>query len=272
VSVTRLHADTLAGDFKFSQITTGFIEYRNHPSRWACETAKVTISSVPTVAAFDLDGTLADGGSVFKWLRFLRGDRATFFAALTLAGPLFVGAVRSGHWADRAKERLFRKLLLGEDASDVRVRSRTFALAHFENHGRDWVIERLRWHLDQGHDVVIVSASPQIYVDVVAEQLNATGGLGTRLAVDARGKLTGSYLGKNCRGKEKLRRLSEWMVEHHPLEEPVIYAYGNSRGDRRMLRGATFAYDAGRLGPFGALRHFPRLKRSLVEAALTPDE
>ena len=270
--VTRLHADTLAGDFKFSQITTGFVEYRINPSRYSCETAEVTNSSVPTVAAFDLDGTLADGGSVFKWLRFLRGDRATFFAALTLAGPLFVGALRSGHWADRAKERLFRKLLLGEDADDVRVRSRTFALAHFEKHGRDWVIERLRWHLDQGHDVVIVSASPQIYVDVVAEQLQATGGLGTRLAVDARGKLTGSYLGKNCRGKEKLRRLSEWMAEHHPLEAPVIYAYGNSRGDRRMLRGATFPYDAGRLGAFGALRHFPRLKSSLVEAALTPGE
>jgi phosphatidylglycerophosphatase C len=272
VPVTRLHAATLAGDFKFSQITTGFVEYRNNRPRRCCETGLVTNASTPTVAAFDLDGTLADGGSVFKWLRFLRGDRATFFAALTLAGPLLVGALRSGHWADRAKERLFRKLLLGEDAEDVRTRSRVFALAHFQEHGRDWVIDRLRWHLDQGHDVVIVSASPQIYVDVVAEQLSATGGLGTRLAVDARGKLTGSYLGKNCRGKEKLRRLSEWMGEHHPDVAPVIYAYGNSRGDRRMLRGATFPYDVGRLGPLGALRHFPRLTRSLVETAITADE
>ncbi|MGH3733323.1 MAG: HAD-IB family hydrolase [Acidimicrobiales bacterium] len=232
----------------------------------------MTNSSGATVAAFDLDGTLSEGGSVFKWLRFLRGDRATFFAAATLALPLLVGALRSGHWADRAKERLFRKLLLGEESDDVRAASRIFAISHFEKHGRSWVIERLKWHLDQGHDVVIVSASPQIYVDVVIDLFHTTGGLGTRLAVDARGKLTGSYLGKNCRGKEKLRRLNEWIVERHGEITPVLYAYGNSRGDRRMLQGATFPFDAGRLGPLGALRHFPRLKRSLVEAELTPGE
>lgn len=232
----------------------------------------MTNFSVPTVAAFDLDGTLSDGGSVFKWLRFLRGDRATYFAAFTLFGPLLVGAVRSGHWADRAKERLFRKLLLGQDVDEVVAASRVFAIAHFEDHGRDWVLGRLRWHLDQGHDVVLVSASTQIYVDAVRELLATTGGLGTRLAADARGKLTGSYLGQNCRGKEKLRRLHEWITERHGDVEPVLYAYGNSRGDRRMLRGATFPFDVGRLGLFGALRHFPRLKRSDVETEATAGE
>ena len=214
---------------------------------------------MPTVAAFDLDGTLSEGGSVFRWLGFLRGRRATLLAALRLAGPLLVGAVRSSRWADRAKERLFRRLLLGLDLDAVTDASRTFALAHFEEHGRPEVIERLNWHLRHGHDVVIVSASPQIYVDVVVEMLQVSGGLGTRLAVDARGRLTGSYLGQNCRGKEKLRRLDEWILARHPDVAPTLYAYGNSRGDRRMLRAATHPYDAGRLGKFGALRHFPRL-------------
>jgi phosphatidylglycerophosphatase C len=119
---------------------------------------------------------------------------------------------------------------------------------------------------------VIVSASPQIYVDVVAEELNAAAGLGTRLSVDARNRLTGSYLGKNCRGKEKMRRLSEWISERHPEEEVTIYAYGNSRGDRRMLRGATHPYDVGKLGPFGSLRHFPRLKNEEATLSTTAGE
>ena len=227
---------------------------------------------MPIVAAFDLDGTLSEGGSVFKWLRFLRGSRATCVASLGLAGPLFEGAVRSGHWADEAKERLFQRLLTGLDARDVTDRSRIFAIGHFEKHGRLSIIERLQWHLRQGHDVVIVSASPQIYVDVVAEELNAAGGLGTRLSVDARNRLTGSYLGKNCRGKEKMRRLREWIDERHPGEEATIYAYGNSRGDRRMLRGATFPYDVGKLGPLGSLRHFPRLTNETTTSATTAGE
>jgi len=232
----------------------------------------VSSNPTPVIAAFDLDGTLSEGGSVFKWLRFLRGTRATYFAALTLFWPLVVGAVRSGPWADEAKERLFQRLLTGLDASDVKDRSRVFAFAHFEENARASVIERLKWHLRQGHDVVIVSASPQIYVDVVGEALDAVAGLGTRLSIDARNQLTGSYLGKNCRGKEKMRRLNEWISERHLDREVTIYAYGNSRGDRRMLRGATHPYNVGKLGAMGALRHFPQLKNEEMTSKTTVDE
>jgi phosphatidylglycerophosphatase C len=231
-----------------------------------------------TVAAFDLDGTLSEGGSVFKWLKFLRGDRATYLASASLALPLLVGAIRSGRWADRAKERLFHKLIAGLELADVRDRSRIFAVTHFERHGREWMLARLRWHLQQGHSVVLVSASPQIYVDMVAEMLDTSGGLGTRLAVDARGRLTGSYLGQNCRGKEKMRRLAEWIDERFPNQEPIVYAYGNSRGDRRMLGAATFPYNVGRLGRFGALRRFPHTRNghfpeeARIVTPPTPDE
>lgn len=237
-----------------------------------CETGIVSAPPVPVVAAFDLDGTLSDGGSVFKWLRYLCGAGPTYRAALRLAGPLLLGALRSGRWADEAKERLFHRLLLGRDLEEVTRISRVFALAHFEEHGRERVIERLRWHLRQGHDVVVVSASPQIYVDVVAEHLEVAAGLGTRLAVDPRGRLTGSYLGRNCRGREKSRRLNEWIEERYAGVEPVVYAYGNSRGDRRMLKSATYPYNVGRMGRFGRLRHFPRLPAEPPDVPVTAGE
>jgi phosphatidylglycerophosphatase C len=118
----------------------------------------------------------------------------------------------------------------------------------------------LDWHRQQGHDIVIVSASPQLYVDAMTEDLHADGGLGTRLALDPRGRLTGGYLGKNCRGTEKLRRLDEWIAQRHYPTPPVVFAYGNSRGDRRMLSGATHPFNVGKLGVLGSLRQFPRLK------------
>jgi phosphatidylglycerophosphatase C len=220
----------------------------------------MTESPAPVVAAFDLDGTLTEGGSVILWLRRLAGTSKTFRAALRLIVPLTIGAVRSSQWADSAKERLFHALLAGRDVEQVARISREFALEHLEHEGRELLIERLDWHRAQGHDVVIVSASPQIYVDVMAETLKADGALGTRLAVDPLGKLTGSYLGKNCRGTEKMRRLSEWIESRHYPSEPVIYAYGNSRGDRRLLAGAAYPFNAGRLGRVGALRRFPRIK------------
>jgi phosphatidylglycerophosphatase C len=213
----------------------------------------------PAVAAFDLDGTLTEGGSVFLWLRHVAGSSATFKQALRLAGPLSLGALRSGSTADEAKERLFRALLAGKDEEELRQVSSHFALDHLARQGRAQVLARLRWHLEQGHDVVIVSASPQLYVDVVANALGVRGALGTQLAVDPSGKLTGGYAGKNCRGSEKLRRLNEWIDARHYPTTPVIYAYGNSRGDRRLLRSATHPFNVGRLGRLGSLRHFPQL-------------
>lgn len=214
----------------------------------------------PVVAAFDLDGTLTEGGSVFAWLKAIAGRGRAWRAALSLAGPLAVGALRSSRWADNAKERLFKKLLAGLDELDVATRSRAFALAHLEHEGRALLLARLTWHLDQGHDVVIISASPQLYVDVLSEQLRAASGLGTRLALDPRGRLTGGYLGKNCRGTEKLRRLDEWIAQRHYRTPPVVVAYGNSRGDRRLLSAASYPFNVGKLGVFGSLRRFPRLK------------
>ena len=223
----------------------------------------MTDSPAPVVAAFDLDGTLTEGGSVFLWLRRLAGTGRAYQAALRLLVPLAVGAVRSSQWADHAKERLFHSLLVGRDLEQVTEVSRTFALEHLERAGRARLIECLEWHRSMGHDVVIVSASPQVYVEVVAEVLGAQGALGTRLAVDPRGRLTGSYLGQNCRGSEKLRRLSEWIDGRDYPFEPVTYAYGNSRGDYRMLAAATHPFNAGKLGRLGSLRRFPGVRSAV---------
>ena len=234
----------------------------------SCETRGVTDISTPVVAAFDLDGTLTEGGSVFPWLRHIAGSARTYQRVLRLIVPLSIGAIRSGQWADNAKERLFHGLLAGRALDDVLDESRAFALGHLTHEGRVAVLARLQWHRAQGHDVVIVSASPQIYVEVIAEALGAVAGLGTRLGVDPRGTLTGSYLGRNCRGREKMRRLDEWIHTRGDLTPPIIYAYGNSRGDRRLLGGATYPFDVGKLGPLGALRKFPRL--SSIDRTVEP--
>lgn len=219
-----------------------------------------TVSDVSalTVAAFDLDGTLTEGGSVFKWLRHVGGTVPTFAHAAARVAPLAWGAVRSGEAADRVKESLLHSILHGRELEEVDALSREFAHAHLERHARAAFCERLAWHVAQGHRVVVVSASPQNYVSVVAEIVGAEDAIATRLAVDPLGRLTGGYLGRNCRGEEKQRRLAEWMETRvGPVAE--IYAYGNSRGDRRMLQSATFAYNAGKLGRLGALRAFERL-------------
>jgi phosphatidylglycerophosphatase C len=219
------------------------------------------LATAPAVAAFDLDGTLTEGGSVVHWLAAVAGRRAVRHATIGHLGALGVGAVRSGRAADDAKESLFRSVLEGRDAADVEAISERFAADHLRRKVRPEVLGRLIAHLDAGHAVVLVSASPELYVAWIAASLGAHGSAATELEV-VNGHLTGRYDGRNCRGAEKLRKVRELLgtlgVADTGPDRP-LYAYGNSRGDLRLLEAADRPVDVSRLGRLGRLGRFPRL-------------
>lgn len=206
------------------------------------------------VAAFDFDGTLTNGGSVLGFLVAVRDRRAVVNAVLGLSPRLLHGAVVGGSVADRSKEELFERVLAGVDVEHLRSVSATFAHEHLDRHLRDDVRRRFDWHRTRGDRVVIVSASPECYVGPAGARLGADAVLATRLEVGPNGALTGRYDGKNCRGEEKLRRVRAWIGEEEPAGR--LWAYGNSRGDLRMLSAADVGVNVGRLGRLGQLRQF----------------
>ncbi len=217
-----------------------------------------------TVAAFDFDGTLTGSGSVFPFLVAVRGWWPVLRAMARLSPRLLRAAVSGGSAADSVKEALFTKLLGGLAKEELNRRSAVFAERHLARHLREDTKRRLDWHQRQGHYTVIVSASPECYVVPSGHLLGVDGVLATRLAVGGGGLLTGGYEGKNCRGAEKYARLvvhlrSQGLLSSNGGEQPVLWAYGNSRGDLRLLNAADHGVDAGRLGRLGRLRQFPRL-------------
>jgi HAD superfamily hydrolase (TIGR01490 family) len=218
----------------------------------------------PTVAAFDFDGTLTNAGSVFPFLVSVRGLIPVLRAVLALSPSLVHAAVVGGSTADDVKERLFTRLLAGMPSEELNRRAAAFAQRHLRHHLREDMRRRLEWHRSQGHYTVIVSASPECYVSPAGSELGVDGVVATRLATGGGGLLTGGYEGKNCRGSEKYARLVGHLRAVGPSlggsgEQPILWAYGNSRGDLRLLEAADYGVDVGRLGRFGRLRRFPRL-------------
>ena len=210
------------------------------------------------VAAFDFDGTLAEGGSVFGFLCAVAGRRAVLAASAGLAPRFGYAALVSGPAADRSKELLLQKVVAGLSVDRIEEVATTFAHQHLARHGRVDMRERLDWHRQRGDAVVIVSASLEVYLRPAAAELGADAIIGTRLAVDDQGILTGHYQGLNCRGEEKVRRLRAWIDGRE--EVPTrLWAYGNGRGDLRMLTTADIGVNVGKLGALGRLRSFPGL-------------
>jgi phosphatidylglycerophosphatase C len=176
-----------------------------------------------TVAAFDFDGTLTRRDTMLPFLARLVGP-ARLSAALASAAPHFANR-------DAAKARLLERLLTGRDHVEL--------LAHGKEYGERLAAEavtthmreRLAWHQAANHEIVIVSASLDVYVDAAARSLEVEHVLCTTLAVGDDGQCTGKLQGGNCRGLEKAARLRAHLGDN----DVDLWAYGNSGGDRAML-------------------------------------
>jgi len=102
--------------------------------------------SRPTVAAFDFDGTLTRGGSVFAFLVAVRGLVPVGRAVTRLSPQLLRAAVTGGTAADETKERVFARLLGGLPEVDIDRRAALFAERHLRRRLRPEMERRLEWH------------------------------------------------------------------------------------------------------------------------------
>jgi phosphatidylglycerophosphatase C len=185
-------------------------------------------SSLPVVAAFDVDGTLTTRDCVVPFLREFVGS-ATLVGAVVRRPGVAAGALAR---RDRdALKALAVGACRGRPASEVDRAGRSSV----ESRARQWLrpdtTDRLRWHLAEGHRVVLVSASLRPYLEPLGEHLGVSDVLCTTFEADGSGMLTGRLLGANCRGPEKADRLRAWLGD----ERAEIWAYGDSSGDRELL-------------------------------------
>ncbi len=195
-----------------------------------------------TVAAFDFDGTITDTHSLLAYLRAAGGRRRLARALVATSLRLAWGAVRRGKARDRAKEKLVGRVMKGQDLEDARRVGASFVERLLSRSMRPEIARRLEWHRSNGHDMVIVSASPQVYIEPAAVLLGMNAAICTVLEVGDDGRLTGRFASANCRGDQKASRLVEWIGD----EQAKIWAYGNSAGDAEMLDAADVAVHVGR--------------------------
>jgi phosphatidylglycerophosphatase C len=183
-----------------------------------------------TVAAFDFDGTLTSSDSLVPFLASVAG-RAGVLRALVAESPRLAWAVAGRGDRDLVKERVLTRVLAGIPYADVEAAGREFATRLTRTGVTTEGRERIAWHRSEGHEVVIVSASLDVYLAGVARDLGVAHVLCTSLVADERGSCTGELRGANCRGREKATRLRAFIDD----EDVELWAYGNSHGDDEML-------------------------------------
>lgn len=197
------------------------------------------------VAAFDFDGTLTKRDTLMPFLARCLGRRRFGWVLLKtfpwLAGHA-VGLVQN----HVAKQKLFVAALQGRSMLEIDSWADCWLAQDFPAQHHGWAMERLAWHQAQGHCCVIVSASPDIYLKKVALQLRVDGLICTEMDVQG-GHLTGLMRTPNCHGEQKVLRLQAWLSDRFGVDArgAELHAYGDTAGDKPMLRIANSAWYRG---------------------------
>jgi phosphatidylglycerophosphatase C len=185
----------------------------------------------PVVAAFDVDGTITRRDCVRPFLQRVGGVRSIVLAVGRR--PLASGRALVRRDRDALKDVIVGGVLRGRRVSDVEAEGRSFASYVRTTLLRDDVVARLRWHQQQGHRTVMVSASLRPYLEPLAASL----GMDAAICTDVLriGDTYGAHLdGGNCRAAQKAVRLTAWL-RANGLADAEVWAYGDSRGDAEML-------------------------------------
>jgi phosphatidylglycerophosphatase C len=192
------------------------------------------------VAAFDFDGTITTSDSFRAFMLDAAGP-ARFVAAALRCLPWLIGIAPG--WSQRGptKARFLYAALGPVRRESLEAAAQRFVEQRLPSLLRADMLARVAEHQALGHEVVLVSASPSIYLRKWAQ----TVGIGTVLSSELEwrdGVYTGHLAGRNCWGPEKVARLRAWWGEQAPA---TLYAYGDSRGDKEMAALAQYAWIRG---------------------------
>lgn len=189
----------------------------------------------PIVAAFDFDGTITTKDALVPFLEYVYGRGITWSKLLSLT-PQFLGFCLGMVSRQDTKEAVLTKFFQHCPVDKILSDGLRFAQSKEMKHLlKPDMLEKIEWHRSQKHRLVLVSAGVPVHIVPWGTLHHFDHIICSRLAVDSEQRLTGKLTGKNCWGPEKVRRLEEVLG---PRDKYILYAYGDSHGDKELLEYA----------------------------------
>jgi phosphatidylglycerophosphatase C len=192
---------------------------------------------------FDFDGTLTRKDSFKVFVRHYHGS-FKFYGGIFILSPYLVLHAFKLLSSHRLKEIVLRFYFKNFDETELREKAKSFAENVLPKHVKDSGLEAMKQHLKDGNQVVIVSASLQLWLQPWVDKMNANAVsdehensllpielIATKMEYK-NGKVVGNLEGKNCKGEEKVKRIK---AKYHIADYNRVIAFGDTSGDREML-------------------------------------
>ncbi len=189
---------------------------------------------ITRVAVFDLDGTLTWRDTLVGFLLGYVRRHPARVVRLWRVPCALGGYVLSGFDRGLLKQQVIQIFMRGDDRGRIDAWGRMFAEQTLRRGCRPAALDALRKHQQAGDFVVLLSASPDLYVPKIGMLLGVDRIICTEVEYHE-DRLTGTLTTANRRGEEKLRCLQRLRSE---FPAATFSAYGNSGSDLMHLRDA----------------------------------
>ena len=190
------------------------------------------------LALFDFDGTLCKKDSFTGFIFYALRKRHIVKQGIKIL-PWIQAYYLNAYPAPAMRSKLFRAMFSNADALELQQIAQEYA-NNLVSQLNPSLLKQLKQHQALGDEVVLVSASVDVYLQPVCSLLNID--LICTQTEQINNTYTGQYTTPDCSSKQKrLRILEKYSLDHYS----VIYAYGNSMEDNEMLELADHVYMVG---------------------------
>jgi phosphatidylglycerophosphatase C len=185
------------------------------------------------LVVFDLDGTITYRDTLLPYVTgYLARARRSRLRMLGVLPTLLTFAI-GVHDHGAVKSAFIRNTLGGATRPELAAWTADFVPWVVQHGSSRGALEMIRTHREAGDQLVLMSASTDLYVPQVGQALGFQESICTGVAYDAAGTLDGALTTPNRRGAEKVRCF-EALRQAHPGLQTV--AYGNAGSDLAHLK------------------------------------
>lgn len=187
------------------------------------------------IAIYDFDGTIYKRDSFIEFFKFIlkkHPGRICYFPVQLIYFILFsFKLINAGTFKEK-----FLIYLRGFSIEQLKSEINKFWTYEFPGNFNDEVIATINENRAKNTEIIIISASPELFIEPLKDVLHYDNLIGTQIISEG---IALKLSGKNCRGPEKISRLNNKMGNSDFF---ITEAYSDNSDDTDLLKMARKPY------------------------------
>ena len=194
--------------------------------------------SKPDLVIFDLDNTILNGDSDYSMINYLV-DINLLDEAAKLKNDEFIQDYQEGRLDFNEYTNFALKPYLGKTQDEINEIILPFVETIIEPMINIFALKLIHDHHDNGHTILLASATNELIVKPIAQRLGINHVIGTKVKFK-NNQCSGEFIPPSALGSGKLKLVKAWMKAHKFDDFSGVTFYSDSINDLPLLKAVEF--------------------------------